>query len=393
MIFNLFKKKSSVLLALDIGTEFVKAVFFEKEGGRSEVISVFAEKIEKRGELDSHNYERDVLKSAVLGAIKKSEREAVLSDAKSEIKEKICNGRKNVILTFSPKFLKTEIFRKNVLRVNAGKKISKKEEETIIRDSLNEAKGKIEANFSKNCGIFPENIVWVSSDVTEKKVDGHSFVALSGKTGSEVEINVFISYLQNGYLEEIKSILEAYGNYQILRISHLADSIAFLPKTGKNNSIYLDIGGDFTQAFIVKDNKIKNIFSFQGGNYFTNAVAYGLGMEENIAEKIKNNYSNFSLERSSEEKVEKIIRQQSLAFFENLNRLTTQESGHDIFDSDIYLFGGGANLEDIKNVIEQEVVRFSGNVKIVYSDDVKNIKNTRIPRNPQFVPAVLVCFS
>ena len=100
-----------------------------------------------------------------------------------------------------------------------------------------------------------------------------------------------------------------------------------------------------------------------------------------------------SLDKNLTEKVKKIITKRSLLFLNNLSDKIEEKTGQDFFSSDVYMFGGGANLEDIKKTMEKEVVRFSGNVKIIYSEDIKNLKNIGKVENPQFVPATLICFS
>jgi len=408
------KYKGNKFLALDIGTESVKALIFQKTptkkgknllSGRKDfknmILGHSIKYFEKYGVFDSNNFEKDVLKNAILKAIREAYRNFIFLFKEREEKKENWAGWPTII-SLSPDILKARIFSTNFLRKGSGQfKISRKEEKNTYQQIIREAKEKISLEFSKRYGILPIEIEWLDSKIIQIKIDGYLVPNISGYKGKNLEIKILGIFLAKDYLLKIKRISDDL-NLNILKIVHNAETLPFILKGDKKDGLFIDIGGEYSQLFLVKNGFLEDVGEFEvGGKMFSRQLADTLGIDEETARNLKEKYSQKLLSNISLKRIKEILDPVKKSWYQFLKDKIEEINSKEFFSSNIFLFGGGSLLPEIKDILRESRViglndlpRFEPlNISVIRSNNIDDIEDaTESLKNPQYTPLLLNIF-
>ncbi len=390
------KKRANIFLALDIGTESVKALIFsfsKTEMKKIKVLSSFIEYFDKYSVFDSKDFEKALIKKTISRAVDEVCQNVSFSQAEKEMKKKVFKKRKfESLVTLSPDFLKTRVISLSFLREESKKKISKKEGQVIKKKILNQAKKQISEDFTKESGILAGEIEWLEIKITELKIDGYKVNSLKDYEGRNLEFKVLAVFAPNFYLKRVKEILKEL-NLKVLKIVHEAENLSRLSENG----LFIDVGGEITQFFLVKEGTLEKVGEFKiGGKMFSQVLAEDLGIDEVTARNLKERYSRKELSSDVQKKIRDIFSKERKKWYntlkDKLDDLGLQVS------KDIFLFGGTSLLPEIEEVLkgEQEdlknrLVLENLEVKVIYPQDLPEIEDeTNLLDSPQYIPILLV---
>lgn len=397
---SLFKKeKAEIFLGLDIGTEAVKAIIFsfsEKKDKKITILGNSFSYFDSYGIFDSKDFETDVIKKTISKTIE---------EAKSKV-----NQRPNLTLLGLPaNILKGRIVFQSFKRENSQSIIDKKEKEVIYQKILSKTQKEISQIFARESGILPKDIHFINLKILEIKIDGYAVSAIQGYDGKNLDFRILAIFLPKYYLENIKKIIQGLisGGLEIL---NLAEVLPYFFRNKVADGIFLDVGGNLTQIFLVNNGELNKVDEFEiGGETFSQTLSQSLGLEISEARALKENYSKGEL---SEEGVRKRVREifsQSLEdWFKNLKlklkiQMSFREGGviagtatGSLLSSTFFLFGGGSQLPEIQEILEEgDWEGFSfftpPKVKFIYPKDFRNIEDiTKKLNSPQDVPLLLI---
>ncbi len=443
MKLNLFgtkKKKDKFFLSLDIGTEAVKVLFSRKGAdGKITILGAATQYFERYGVFDGRDFETDVIKKSVSKAIEQAYQSFVLSPKRKGAKIKKLNLKKlPVLVSLSSNILKGRIIWQFFKRGKTTRlKISKDEEKNIYQQCFKKSQKEISQQFNKEFGILPEDIKWVTLKVLEVKIDGYSVPKLQGYEGEDLRFKILVVFLPKYYFENIKRI---FKNLQlnIFKIVHIAENLPILSEDKTRNAIFLDVGGQITQIFLVKAGILQQINEFEiGGRIFSQKLSETLGLDEESARVLKEKYANKFLSPESEQRIKEIFSEEKRIWYDSLmskikkinpkklfsstifSSLNLNESNSDSpqslverldqtgnkprrpspFDKrgcpkrdsalaklvPVWLFGGGSLLPEIQEALtEAELIR---------PKSLKNIKDaTKGLKSPQYIPSLLISY-
>ncbi len=404
MRFSFFKnkqQKEKFFLSLDIGTEAIKAVIFQEKNSKIAILADSLQYFEKYGIFNGRNFEMDIIKRAIVKSIDELYKDLSFSLIKKELKNKIKKQKRwQVLLGISADKLKARIVFQNFLRENPHQKISKEEEKIIFQEVVKQAQQKIFQKFSKEFGILPIDIHLNSIKVIGIKIDGYNVPTLYGYEGKNLQFKILITFLLKYYLENIKRIFGSL-EIEILKIIHPAEHLSILYKNERRNGVFIDVGGSITQIFLVENNDLEQIDEFEGGGKnFSEILSQNLGIDEETARILKEKYSNRLLSIEAAQKIKKIFGSEQRNWYLNLKNKIEKIKRKELFTSNIYLFGGGSLLPEIKEVLEEEItsdlrdstVSDNPEIKLIYPKNFKNIENLTVGlKNPQNTPILLIC--
>ena len=423
----LFKKeKAEIFLGLDIGTEAVKAIIFSFSGKKDKKITILGNSFsyfDSYGIFNSKDFEADVIKKTISKTIEetkskvnqkpseakpsesedegKPERgklhrlpsEAKTSEAADETKSQ--RPPNLTLLGLPANILKGRIVFQSFRRENPQSMIiDKKEKEVIYQKILSKTQKEISQIFARESGILPKDIHFINLKILEIKIDGYVVPAIQGYDGENLDFRILAIFLPKYYLENVKKNIQGLipGGLEIL---NLAEVLPYFFRNRVADGIFLDVGGNLTQIFLVNNGKLNKVDEFQiGGETFSQTLSQSLGLEISEARALKENYSKGEL---SEEGVRKRVREifsQSLEeWFKNLKlKLKT----HSLLPSTFFLFGGGSQLPEIQEILEEgDWEGFSfftpPKVKFIYPKDFRNIEDiTKKLNSLQNVPLLLI---
>ncbi|MDO8559029.1 MAG: hypothetical protein Q7R84_01730 [bacterium] len=351
MIFGVQYNKQECSLALDIGTEAVKAVVFEKMDHQYNILSSAVEYFD---ELKPFDHDKIILKT---------KEEAMRLAGKSP---------KELLLSLAPSILKSRVGKADFSRKNFGKIIAKDEAKNITEAALIEIEKEMAGSFAQDYGIMPQDIKFVDRKILEIKIDGYEVSGILGHSGRNLEFKVLAGFLPRGYLK----------NFDKARI---VSPIKNLGALGIADGIFIDIGGEVTQICLIGNNNIEIIDEIAlGGKDFSRAISQTLGMPPVEARFFKEKYSFGALADDTRGRTKEILSFPAREWIAALKLKLKTIKG--LIPSAFFIFGGGSQLPEIEELITDG----GGKVKFVYPKDFKDVVDkTGCVNSLQFTNLVL----
>jgi len=363
--------KDSCFLTLNIGTETVKSLVFKKSGKKLYILGKSLQPFDKFGVFESRNFQEDVVKKAVSRAVKESQKQAKVKPA-------------SVLLSLPANILKARVIFQSFKRDDSKKEIQKKEAEDIQQIVLREVQKR----------ILPRDFQFLTLKILEIKIDGYLVPRLPGFCGKNLDFKILTTFLSKNYLKDIKKIAQVL-RLKNLKIINLAENLTEILDDKKLEGIFLDIGGDLTQIFVVKKGKLEKVDEFGvGGKDFLRELSQTFGINLERAGNLLQNYLKGVLSDGVKKRIKQIFKKVAERWLRNLKLLL---KGEKVLPQNILLFGGGSLLPEIQEVLKKgdwQDILFENQpkVKILYPKDLKNIEDeTKSLNSPQNTFSLLLC--
>lgn len=352
---NLFRKKKRAkdyLLALDIGTEFVKAVIFKKEE------DFFGNQEEKRGIVVGVGRERQPLGYMLAGAVANIEGVSLTCQQAIKQASQLAGVRPTkAVIGVAGEFIKGATTNFIEQREKPEKEIDLVELKNIIQKAQWKAFNQIRSQLAWETGRSEVEIRLVNALITEIRIDDYQVTNPLNFQGKEIFLSIFNVYAPLVHLRALESIAPKL-NLELLSVA--AEPYALTKLSGFNSkagAIFIDIGGGTTDIALARQKRIEGIKSFAlAGRSFTKRLAQVLGLNFAEAEEVKIRYAQNQLGRSVRGKIRQILKR-DIEIWLNGIELTLEEFGQtEYFPSTILLCGGGSLLPGIKSILKKKVV-------------------------------------
>lgn len=342
--FRRIKKRTSDahFLALDIGTDFVKALVVESEGAKGRILGVGRKK-QRLGDMQS-------------GVV--TDIASVISNCHSAIREaENMSGisTEKMILGISGELVKGATTTTGYIRNDANSKIDLAELKNIVHKIQWKAFDQVRSQLAEETGYNEIDVKLVNAAIVDTRIDGYRVTNPLGFQGKEVTLSVFNAFaplVHYGALQTIASEIDkellaiAAEPYAITRCLGHEDG-------GQFGAIFLDIGGGTTDVAVVRDGTVEGTKMFTlGGRTFTKRLSQSLNISFNEAEEIKLLYSEDKLERQSHRIVREAMKTDCDVWLSGVVLTLESFENIDVLPSKILLSGGGAHLPEIKETLE-----------------------------------------
>lgn len=339
------KKKydsKDVILGLDIGTEYVKAVIAAKKKDNTlEIIGV--------------GKAHQSMGNMYAGAI--ADIPAVISTcekALSQAENMAGVVSKTTVVGIAGELIKGSTSTVRYHRKNGNKPISDTEMELIIKkvqDSAGEKARKEVALETDNPNI---QVRLINSAIVSLIIDGYKVSNPIGFKGSEITIQFYTAFAPLVHISAIEKVC-AELNLDLLAVAvePFAVCRACLGDELDNNfsAIVMDIGGGTTDIAVVDDGGVEGTKMFGiGGRSFSHQIASRLGVDFDTAESLKLNLDKDLISDPAVATVADAISKNELEeYLDNPSRRNTINSAIDD-NIDVWLSGIGIALEEFSNV-------------------------------------------
>ncbi len=399
-------EKRNKFLVIDIGSEAVKVLAFEKII-ETEKNSFFGRKVikEKTVILASALYYFDKYSSFEItdfeiGIIKKAIN-ASLADIKYQFSSL---GRKDkltdysLILMLSPDIFRARIFFGNFPSFQKNKVIiSQKEENKFYEKVKAKARRSVFSEFRENYGILPSEVEEISSKIIRLEVDGYPVEKLAGLNGQKISLKILLTFAIKDYLKVIKKIFSELG-FNDFQIIHLSELWPFFLKE-KGTNIFLDIGGEISQVFLEKSGALKAVGEFDhGGKMFSLAIKEKFGLSDERARVLKEEYALGRLSKDSANKIRECLFKEKVNWLRLFQKKMEMILSRKFLPASVFLLGGASLLPEIKDsllnqenfLFDKEIIFQPTKVELMKLEKTVNIINgAEIIKNPQYGPALL----
>jgi cell division protein FtsA len=335
---------SSALLALDIGTEYAKAlVFVTDEGGAALVTGVGR----KRQGL-SHMQSGTV---ADISAVVANCREAL--DAAEAMAGRTAP---KVVVGIAGELVKGFTTTRSVERKRPDSAVTHSELERLLEEVESDASAQAQRTITWETGLPNVDVRLVHASVAGAAVDGYAVTNPVGFQGRHLRVSVFNAYAPLVHLGALESVVEQLGLQLIKVVAEpyaVARSISG-EQVGQSGALFIDVGGGTTDVALVRSGSVEGTRMFAlGGRAFTKSLADRLDTSFEEAERIKIDHAQ-GREVPDPEAVTEIVGEDVAVWAAGIELVLEEFGKEGQLPGRIELCGGGAALPEIRAALEAE---------------------------------------
>ncbi|MBR6166385.1 pilus assembly protein PilM [Candidatus Saccharibacteria bacterium] len=336
------KESANYLLALDIGTEYVKALIAKKGKNTIKIVGVG-----KAHELPTNMY---------AGAIADIEGVAQTCEEAVAKAEDMAGVRANeVVVGIAGELIKGNTASIKYRRADASKPITDAEMEKIIRQVQQKAGERARREVALETNNKDVEVRLINSALVSLRIDGYKVSNPIGFKGKEVAVQIYTAFAPLVHISAIERVCDELElDLVTVAVEPFAVCRACLGDDVESNfsGIVMDIGGGTTDVAIVDDGGVEGTKMFSlGGRSFTRQIAQRLGLSLEDAEKLKLLSESPNMKPELHKKYQDAIKR-NLEVWQSGVELAIEEFDQvETLPGQILLCGGGAGLAEIQDVL------------------------------------------
>lgn len=339
-----FGKDSNLVLALDIGTEVVKALIFRIEKNTKQGVVVGVGRVaQKVGNMQSGAV------SDISGVIESSRQAIALAKQKAGIKRV-----EKSIIGIAGELVKGTTTTVHYERVNPEMHIGVPELKMIIQKVQEKALERIKRQLAWETGQNDIDVKLINAAVVDVRIDGYHVQSPVNFQGRSVSMSVFNAYAPMIHLGALQTIADeldldllsiAAEPYAVARSVEVEDMLDF-------SAIFIDVGGGTTDIAVVRNGGLEGTKMFAlGGRAFTKRLAQEFQLSFEVAEKMKLDYASGQLKPEDAERVATLFADDCRIWLGGVELSLIEFAETDLLPSRIFLCGGGSALPGIKQAL------------------------------------------
>lgn len=351
-------QSEEVLLALDVGTEFVKAVLFTvDEGGTAIKVIGYGRSRQNSSAMKGAmimNIEQVVNASdrAIGDAL--GHADVVLS--KESDAEYVTPAPEKVILGIAGELVKGVTIMADYSREEPEMKIEQKEIAEVIASVKEHSFSQALQDISNETGIETKRLQEINTKINATYIDGVQVDKPLGMTGENISYRVFSTFAPSLHVNSLKEIASRLG-LDILSIEVEPYAIARAVKDGKKDNysaVIIDIGGGTTDIALVDGGSVVSTKMFAyGGKVFTKRIAGRLKMQIEDAEELKVQYSIGEISDPQARTIKEMYTKDSVVWAQGVELSLAEVEDVESYPITFLLCGGGSALPEIKEVMQE----------------------------------------
>jgi cell division protein FtsA len=330
--------------ALDVGTEFAKALVFEIGEDGSGVVRGVGRKRQGLAHMQS-------------GTV--TDINAVVDNcqvALGEAEEMAGFRPASCVIGIAGELVKGFTTSHAQERHRADVAISEAELQKLINGVQREALREAERAITWETGLPQVDVRLVHAAVTGAQIDGYAVTNPVGFQGRHVKISIFNAFAPLVHLAALQTVAEQL-DLDLLQI--VAEPYAVARVLGTDpaqqvGGLFIDVGGGTTDVALVRHGGIEGTRMFAlGGRAFTKSIADRLDLPFPRAEEVKLDYSR-GVAIELRDQVARVVADDAAIWSAGVELIMEELAGGDLLPSRIYLCGGGSRLPEISAALRAE---------------------------------------
>lgn len=347
-IFNLGKgrmPRTQSAIALDIGTEFVKALIFTVDSdGLGHIVGV-GRQHQKLSDMQGGTITdiAGVVHNCELALEQAAQQAGFLPD--------------HVIMGIAGELVKGTTTTITITRAQPTQKITMPELQKIISDVQKRAFDQAREVIGFESGVEQVDVRLVNAAIVDVTIDGYKVANPIGFQGKEVKVGVFNAFAPLVHLGAYQTVADEL-KLDLLSIAAEPYAVSRLygpEMTQDFSAIFVDIGGGTTDIAVVQNGGVLGTKMFAiGGRAFTKRIATVAGVPFSEAEDMKVNYTAKKTNAEDTELIKHALASDANVWVSGVELTLSEFMNIDFLPSRILLCGGGSNLPEIKELLKTD---------------------------------------
>lgn len=330
--------------ALDVGTEFAKALVFEIDPSGIGIVRGVGRKRQGLSHMQSGTV-------ADIAAVVDN-----CSIALQEAEEMAGFRPTQVVIGIAGELVKGFTTSHNQERKRPDQPISEAELQKLIDTVQQAALREAERAITWETGLPHVDVRLVHAAVTSASIDGYTVTNPVGFQGRYVKIGIFNAFAPLVHLGALQTVASQL-DLELLQVVAEPYAVARLLGTEQvqqAGAIFIDIGGGTTDVALVRQGGIEGTRMFAlGGRAFTKSLADRLDLPFPRAEALKVDFARgLTVDRRAE--IEQIIADDVTVWSAGVELVIEELAAGDLLPGRIYLCGGGSRLPAIRETLAAE---------------------------------------
>lgn len=333
------------IVALDIGTEFVKALIAKLKDDKLEIIGV------GRAHQDLSDMHSGAI-ADISGVVRNCEK------ALSTAEEQAGVQAQKVVIGIAGELVKGITNTIRYRRPQPDKPLDVAEMEFIIEKVQERAQTKAQKQIALETGNEDVEIKLVNSALVSIHIDGYKVSNPIGFQGHDVAVQIYTAFAPMVHIGALERVAEEMS-LELLAVAAepfaVSRSVLGTDANSSFTAILIDVGGGTTDIAVVNDGGVEGTRMFGiGGRSFTRTIANELEVSYGDAEKLKLNITSDKVKPTVAEEVNSAIDKTLEVWISGVELALSEFDSADHLPNRILLCGGGASLTKLVETLQQD---------------------------------------
>lgn len=339
------KVDKDYVVALDIGTEFVKALIAKQTDEALEIVGV------GRSRQDLSDMHSGAI-ADISGVVKNCE------EALSEAEDQAGLQAKRVVIGIAGELVKGVTNTIRYRRPQPDRPLDEAEMEFIIEKVQERAASKAQRQIALETGNEEVEVKLVNSALVSIHIDGYKVSNPIGFQGRDVAVQIYTAFAPMVHIGALERVADELALELVaVAAEPFAVSRAVLGTDASSNftAILADIGGGTTDIAVVNDGGVEGTKMFGiGGRSFTRTIASEMSLSYSDAEKLKVNIESSQIKPTVAKEAEKAIDKTLDVWLAGVELALGEFDSVDHLPNRILLCGGGASLTKLVDALSEK---------------------------------------
>lgn len=337
------KRGERYIVALDIGTENVKALIGKLEDDEIEIV----------GTGKAHQGLQDMQAGAIsdIAAVT-----ANCNKALAEAEKEAGVSARAVIIGIAGELVKGTTITIKVQRKNPKKALEINEVERIIELVQKRAFARARQQIADETGGKDIDVQLVNSALVRMQIDGYEVTNPVGFQGKEVVVQLYTAFapmIHIGALEQVATQLDMDLLAVAAEPFAVARSVIGDADDSTMSAVLMDVGGGTTDIAVLNEGGVQGTQMFGiGGRAFTRSITRELEVDFAEAEKLKLGLGDGTAPKQLTEKLERALGKTVRVWRSGVELALSEYSNLEHLPHNILLCGGGSSLEMLTAELE-----------------------------------------
>jgi len=340
----------AAIIALDVGTEFAKALVVALEPADGSTVGVV------RGA----GRQRQGLTHMQSGTV--TDIDAVVANCRLALDQaQDASGLRPraAVIGIAGELVKGTTSTGTARRHDPQRPLSEAELAAIVEHVQNQALADVERRIAWESGLERLDVRLVHAAIVEMKIDGYPVSNPIGFTGAHLELSVFNAFAPMVHLGALQSVAAQLG-LELLGV--IAEPYAVATcldpgELGDTGAVFVDVGGGTTDVALVRQGGIAGTKMLAlGGRAFTKGLAerFGLSFSRAEALKVAAGTDGDLPEPVARDELAAALAEDAAVWRRGVALMIADLAADELLPARIYLCGGGAELAQIGTSLEED---------------------------------------